>query len=268
MTNDLALTPDSVRYIKGAVGVPLPRPFSGRWLIPWLCGVSSLRWQIAAYTGVALTAAGTGLLAHRWEIGLAAGIMAAALPSSLFNLSHPVLIDAPAMGLAVMAAVASAHGLWPIAVVLALASGAAKETGPVFAALYAWNPLLLVGLLAPAVLAVVRQRGPDVLDEKNAWILQHPIRASREYHHGQWLDGLVMVAPWGGAIVGLVALDWRLGAVLVVAYAQLAIATDSVRLYQWAAPSLCLAACAVVPVAWLPVLVVAVVWNPLRGNGI
>jgi hypothetical protein len=51
-------------------------------------------------------------------------------------------------------------------------------------------------------------------------------------------------------------------AVLALAYAQLLIATDSVRLYQHAAgPVLAVAAAQVVPVAWLPLAVVVhVVW--------
>ena len=71
-----------------------------------------------------------------------------------------------------------------------------------------------------------------------------------------------MVAPWGVCLAGLVGSDWRLWLVLAVAYAQLLIATDSVRLYQHAAgPVLAVAAAQVVPVAWLPLAVVVhVVW--------
>lgn len=191
--------------------------------------------------------------------------MVAALPSSRFNLTNPVLVDAPSMALAVWAAVCVREGLWPLGIALILASGMVKETGPVFGALYAWHPVLLIGLAAPAVRALLARPGSDVLDEENAWILAHPFKAGQKYHN--WLDPNLIV-PWGAAIVGLAALDLQLGALLAVAYAQLLVATDTVRLYQWAAPVMCVAAAGAVPAAWLPLLVVLTVWNPLAGNGV
>lgn len=263
----MRLTPDGARYLALAQHEPVPRPFCYRWALPKACSASKARWHVASIAGVLVAALGTGFLAPDWKRGIAAGLMLVALPSSRFNLRNPVLVDAPAMALAVCASVAWQEGLWPLGIALTLASGTVKETGPVFAALYAWNPVLLVGLVAPAARALLAKPGPDVLDAENAWILRHPIEASKKYHKGLWLSG-VMIAPWGGALVGLAALDWRLGACLAVAYAQLLIATDTVRLYQWAAPLLCVAACAAVPVVWLPVLVVVTVWNPLAGNGV
>jgi hypothetical protein len=191
--------------------------------------------------------------------------MVAGLPVSRFNLGHPVLVDAFAMGVAVAAAVVAEWSI-PGAVVLAVVAGCVKEAAPVFAAAYAWNPWLLLAMVAPAIRALWKT-GPDVLDEKNRWILDHPFRAGREAHKGLWLRG-IMLAPWGGAIVGFAGLDWHLAVVLVLGYGQLLVATDTVRLYQWAAPTLCVAAVGAVPEVWLPVLVVWTVWNPLAGDGV
>lgn len=206
-------------------------------------------------------------LAPSLQTGVAAGLMMVALPSSRFNLRNPVLVDAPAMALAALAAVLAPVNL-PAAVAVALVAGACKETAPGFAALYAWNPWLLLGLVAPAIRAVTAKTGPDVLDDENAWILEHPVKAGWKYHRAQYLDGLVMVTPWGGALVALAVMDLRLGVLLAVAYAQLLVATDSVRLYQWSAPLVCVAAATAVPPAWLPILVVLTVWNPCAGNGV
>lgn len=261
------LTPDGFRYLHLARGERIAAPFHFRWLVPKFCTTHPKRWVAVAVGSVVLTAVGTGLLADGWKQGLAAGLMMAALPISRFNLRHPVLVDAPAMACAVLAAVAVQEGLWPLGLLMTLAAGSIKETAPVFAAIYAWHPVLLVGLLAPALRGLAR-RGSDVLDEENAWILDHPVKASLKYHKGQWLDGEQMLSPWGGALVALVAIDWRLGLLLAVAYAQLLVATDTVRLYQWAGPIMCVVAVSTVPVAWLPLLVAVTVWNPLGGDGL
>lgn len=261
----MRLTPDGARYMALSTGRRAPRPFHLRWFLPIACRQSIIRWRVTAWASWAALAVGTGFLASDWKRAVAAGLLIAALPSSRFNLRNPVLVDSTSMAFAVWAAVCVQEGLWPLGLVLILVSGMVKETGPVFGALYAWAPVLLVGLVAPAVRALLAKPGPDVLDAENAWILAHPFRAGQKYHY--WLDP-IMVVPWGGAIVGLAALDWQLAACLAVAYAQLLVATDTVRLYQWAAPLLCVAACVAVPTAWLPVLVVVTVWNPYAGSGV
>lgn len=261
----LRLTPDGARYMALATGRAVPRPFTYRWVLPKVCRRNITAWRVTAWASWVAVAVGTGFLASDWKRAIAAGLMIAALPSSRFNFRNPVLVDSTSMAFAVWAAVCVQEGLWPLGIALILVSGAVKETGPVFGALYAWHPVLLVGLAAPAVRALLAKPGPDVLDAENAWILAHPFKAGQKYH--DWFDP-IMVVPWGGAIVGLAALDWQLGVLLAVAYAQLLVATDTVRLYQWAAPLMCVAACNVVPVAWLPLLVVLTVWNPLAGNGV
>lgn len=263
-------TPDGVRYLALAGGERVPRPFHFRWLVPVVCRDAAWRWQAVTVVSVVLTAVAAGLLAPSWEAGLAAGLMLVALPGIRYSLSAPVLVDAPALCLAAWAGVA---GDWWLAVVLACVAGACKETGPVFAAAFAWSPWPLVGLVVVAARALMRP-GPDdpirrvrtvTPQSELAWIARHPFRAGWKYH--DWRSPL-MVLPWGGALAALGHLDWQVVVVLVLAYAQLLVATDTVRLYQWAAPVVCVAAATAVPVAWLPLLVVATVWNPFAGNGV
>jgi len=263
--SDLAITPDGARYLAARP----PAPFHLRVLIPWLCQDIAARWLAAAWCGLAAMALGIMLLAPTWQAGVAAALLAAALPMVRFNIEHPVLVDLPALGLATLAAGLWHVGWWPAALLVVLLAGAAKETAPVFAALFAWTPVLLLGLVVPLIVRWRREPGDDVLDEHNAWVLAHPIQAAREYHDG-WLRNLDprLVAPWGAAVVALAAPTWQLAAVLAVAYAQLLIATDTVRLYQWAAPVVALAAVAAVPWQWWPVLIVATAFNPLRGDGL
>ena len=260
------LTPDSARYL--TVRTP-PAPFHLRVLIPWLCGHSAIRWYVATWVGSALIALGTALMAPGWP-GIAAAALVLALPSVRFSLSHVVLVDMAALGLATTSAGLAVHGWIIPALIVALLAGAAKETAPVFAALFAWNPLLLVGLVVPAIVKLVRTPGTDVLNEpEHAWILAHPIQAGRKYHHRMVVDAMpVLLTPWGACILALGAPSLQLGATLVVAYGQLFVATDTVRLYQWAAPVVAVSATSAVDPRWWPLMVLVTLFNPFRGDGV
>lgn len=263
--SEIAVTPDGMRYLKRT---ELPAPFHLRWLVPFLCRDESTRWDAAAWLGFAGLTFGTWALVGGWA-GVAAALLVAVLPSVRFGLAHRVLVDLPALGLATLSAAAWVNGWTVVAVVLAVVAGASKETAPVFAAVFAWTPVLLIGLIAPVVIDALRRRGVDDLDEHNTWILAHPVQASRQYHAGfvTHLDPR-LVAPWGAAVVALAAPSWQLAAVLVLAYGQLVVATDTVRLYQWAAPVVAVSAIAAVPWQWWPVLIVVTAFNPLRGDGV
>ena len=260
------LTPDSARYL--TVRTP-PSPFHLRLLLPWLCRQSPTRWYLATWLGVALMALGTALMAPGWQ-GIAAAALVLTLPSVRFSLAHVVLVDMAALGLATTAAALAVHGWIIPAIIVALLAGAAKESAPIFAALFAWNPLLLVGLLVPAVVKLVRKPGTDVLKEpEHAWILAHPIKAGRKYHARMVIDAMpVLVTPWGACVLALGAPSVQLFATLAVAYAQLFVATDTVRLYQWSAPVVAIAATSAVGPRWWPLMVVVTLFNPLRGDGV
>ena len=64
---------------------------------------------------------------------------------------------------------------------------------------------------------------------------------------------------WGGAL--------QLVAALAAGYLPLLIATDSVRIYQWAAPVVALACVTVLPAWSLPFVALSIVVNPWRGAG-
>ena len=254
------LTPDGARYI-AAVDQRVARPFHLRWLLPKLLGRRGRAWLWTSRLAVVAVGILTAIYAHSpWMACVAF------LPGVAFSWRYPVLVDAVGMTLALAAAVLWPV-CWPAALVVALVAGCVRETSPVWAAIYAWNPLMLIGLVPVAIRALQRQ-GVDVLDEENAWILRHPIAASRKYHAGLWLEPTVMVAPWGGLLAGLGALDVQLGVALAAGYGQLAIATDSVRLYQWAAPVLALATVHALPAWALPFVAVSVVFNPWKGPGL
>ena len=272
-------TPDGVRYLHLGDGDPVPRPFHLRWLVPFVCRRVPARWFGVTVGAWMLATVCVGLLAPTWQTGVAAALLFCWLPGIRYGLRAPILVDLPALALALVAAVCVKHGEVEVAIVVAMLAGACKESAPVFAAAFAWNPWLLVGLVAPAIRAVWVKPCPPADDplkrwqtatpmEEHEWILAHPWRAGWKHHQSKWLDGMWMIAPWGATVVAAAAMDWQLATVLALGYGQLLVASDTVRLYQWAAPVVCIAAVSVVPVAWLPVLVVATIWNPLAGDGV
>lgn len=253
------LTPDGIRYL-AAARQRVARPFHLRFALPMILGDDIRRWVWCTRIAMVAIAVLSALYAHSpW---MACVVL---LPGVRFNLRRPVLVDATALALALGAAVVWPHS-WYLAVALALLAGCVRETAPVWAAIYCWHPLLLVGLIPVAIRALQRQ-GADVLDGENAWILEHPIAASRKYHKGMWLDPRVMLTPWGGLLAGLAGMDLQLGAALAAGYAQLLVATDSVRLYQWAAPVLAAATVQALPGWALPLVALSIVVNPWRGTG-
>lgn len=262
-------TPDEYRYIHAAAGVRMPRPFNLRWFIPFLCKNESHWLSINIWALIAIAGGVIGLGNHMglsgWQT-LAAAAMTISLPGMRFGFTH-YLVDLPALGFATLAAASYVGGLWWLAIPLVLMSGASKESGPIFAALFAWSPVLLVGMIIPLIFYFVRKPGPDIMpNPTHQWILEHPFKAGIKWHASPLSP--FYVVPWGAVLVGLTHPSWQLVAVLIVAYAQLFVATDTVRLYQWAAPIFTLAAVQAVPTAWLIVIVIATVWNPLQGDGI
>jgi hypothetical protein len=89
-------------------------------------------------------------------------------------------------------------------------------------------------------------------------VYEHPVITAMESHRGRWRDAWLMVAPWGATLAALYRPSWQTLLILVLAYAQLLVATDTVRLLHTAAgPVMALAAAQVLPVQWLPLILVA-----------
>ncbi len=259
----MSLTPDGVRYVASSKR-RVARPFHYRWLAPTLCRDSKKRWVWTARISVLSLAP-----LIWWYVGGIRGLAAIGLLVGFagvvrFNLEHPVLVDAPAMAAALLCACLVQDGRWMAAIPVALFAGTIRETAPVFAAAFAWSPLPLLGLI-PVAIRHLQAEGPDVLDEENRWILDHPLKASRKYHQGFTIPNWVL--PWGMGILCLAHPTWQLAVAAVLAYGQCLVATDTVRLYQWCWPVVALCAVQAVPLRWLPVVVVAHLANPFQGNG-
>lgn len=250
--NAVPITPDGHYYLAAARGEPVPRPYAYRWLLPMLLGPDPWRWTLCSY--LSLAALGPIAYGYFGALGLEGWPRAWAVLVLLLlqgvtrtSLRYPVLLDAPSFALALATAGAArvGGGALPLAVLLALAGGATKEAAPVFAALWAWSPVPLVGLAAagwwarhvdPDVAAPEGYRVPPV-EPLPAWLV-HPVREALALRRRIGMDGALYVRPWGAAIAGLAAPTWQLGLTLAVAHAQLLQAQDTLRLTAWAAPVL------------------------------
>lgn len=260
--------PDAARYMLAGHGKPVARPFNLRVLLPAICGADVKLWSIVWWASWPVAALGmawwtfeAGLV---WQQMIAAPILLLALAGVWGpHVVRPVGVDLPAMAVSIVAVAALHAGWWPLAIVLACVAASIKETSPVFMALWAWNPILLVGLVVPVVVSFFRRPVMDevTLNPVLKRVHDHPIRSAFEHHAGKWRDPR-MVLQWGGCLAAFYTPSLRVAAVTLAAYAQLIVATDTYRLIHTAAgPALAVAAVQVIPVPWLAlVCAVSAVW--------
>lgn len=262
----MLLSPDEYYYYTAAAGQAVPVPYSRRWLLPRLIGPHPRRWRavtLASFAALPLVA--TGYFRSRgldgWALVFATALLCS-LPGLRLPLKLSILVDAPSFVGALAVAWSTTEGPWWLTVGLSLLVGATRETGPVFAALWAWSPWPLVGLAAVGWWC--SSVGPPKPDEE-PWLV-HPYREAWQLRWQIGLDGSLYLRPWGAALAGLAAPSWQCLATVAVAHAQLFAAVDTVRLAVWAGPVLVLGAARVIPPALWPLAVVVTLVHQERNR--
>lgn len=270
------LGPDAQRYLAAGDGQKVTRPFHLRWALPALCGTNlRLWWAVWISSWIVLGVSTVGWAFARGLTpaqAILTGGLLLGLPGILGpEVSIPVQVDLPATALTMLGVSLMVTGQ-PVWMVLGLivigCASSVRETAPICAALWLWSPWPLIALIVPAIIALARRPAESTGIAEWDRITDHPFRTALEYHAGRWRDARLMILPWGLCLVGLYALDWRLAIILGIAYAQLLIATDSVRLYQHiAGPALAFAAASLIPDPWVPLALVGHlfwIWKPER----
>lgn len=247
------LTPDGKQY--GAIETA-QRPFCLRWLVPVLFRRHLKAWSWFTGGSLVVCAALCAALALQAGLGTERAIFAAALFCGLPGLFHvnatiPLLVDAPALAF-MFAAVLASDVTW-LAVGLVVVGAMVKETVPIFAAAATLNPWLLLGLVPVAIAAVVtRKRSTANL----GWKKQLP----------KLLNAMAVLLPWGACLAALWAPTPAMLVSLVLGYGLLAWASDTARIYQWAAAPMIVATAAIIPDAWLLPVALAHLFSPFLGD--
>ena len=267
------LSPDGERYLQMGGGIAQPMPFHLRPGLPAICRMSRGRWVAANLIGMAFAAWLVGCLAMlHGATGNQAAFATAlflGLPWVRFCFSRPVLVDMPGLALTLLAAVSWMEGYLVLPLVAVVAGALISEKVPIWAAIFAWSPLLLVGLAIPLARRLLFKPAAVNENDRLSDTLTHPLRSGLESHRHFWRDPRVMLLPWGACLVAVIhPMGWWMAAALAAGYAQLLVATDTVRLYQQAAPVVCVATALAVPLEWMPAVLVAHWFNPWAGEGV
>lgn len=260
------LAPDSHRYLAMGRGERAYKPFHRRILFPYICKDVQWRWRILTEISLVYLPLLVGLYLWlnglSWQAVLFGVVIMAGMPSMRFWYKTPVLVDAPAICLAISAAVLPP----PYNYITVGVGGLASEKVPIFAALYAWDPTLLFVGAIPLVLIefFIKPGKTDQMSREES--LDHPFLTAQRFKAGAWFNPDLMLWPMGVALTSLFYPTWQLMATIVVAYAQLFVATDYARLYVWAVPVMALQA-GMVGIEWMIPLAALHLFNPRAGGG-
>lgn len=258
--------PDATRYLIAANNGAVGRPFHLRWLLPKLCRTDVRRWWwmwVLSWPVLFGSTVWWVSADHGWQVAVAAAGLLVGLPGVLGpRVTIPIQVDLSSSAVTMFGcALAVNVSMWAGVCVIAVAA-MMSEKAPIIGSLWLWSLWPLVAVFPVVVAAVLITPGKDPLGDEFDRIAKHPVQTAFEAHAGRWRDAWLMVAPWGVTLAALYQPDWRLIVILVVAYAQLLVATDTVRLVQKVAgPPMAVAAATIIPVEWLLLAVVVhVVW--------
>ena len=250
MNYDKRMAPDSYQYAAIAKGQRVVAPFWMRWLVPFVLRERGYLWE-----AMTLVCTMTLHACVAFAYGPRAALLLAPMHLISWNIKVPVQVDLAALALVSLALVVQ-H---PVAlIILGIYAGAVRENAPIMAAVAAWSPWPLVGLVG--ILPGLRwRRRIDPTVDKNPWLVQ-PWQTTFASKRLLWMNPRIMLFPWGLALPLALTqgLTLRLALALAVAYAPLLRASDNARLYLWALPVvLGYAVQAPISEAWWPAILLA-----------
>jgi hypothetical protein len=219
---------DGARYTSGE---PQPSPFHRRFHA-WPPRVL----MIVTWASFVATAAMLGTPQR--------ALMFLVLPGAWMCCVMPTTVDGPSMATSVVSSILVSRGdsiSIACGVAMAALGGAMHERAPVFAALYAWSPWPLLGLVAVqwwSRPALARHSSPELADR----LVGHKSTLATMLAHKPHVDllnegGLVWALrgiPLWAAHAGAPLQAW---VALAVAFASRLVGTDTARCLMWAAPA-------------------------------
>jgi hypothetical protein len=224
-SNGVNPCPDGIRYTSGELQ---PKPFHRRWN-HWNPRV------LTALTWLSFVALAASM--GNWQ----KAALFAALPGVWVCATLPTTVDGPSIAFAWGASIAWSTGHHGLAIACSILGGFIHERSPMFAAVYAWTPWLLVGLASPFLLGLRGAAKPKwgigkVSEELCGHDLRGAVRAHRRFQ--DFLDWRQVVFPLRAvlpmaAYYGVTPAAW---ASFAVAFASRLVGTDTARFMLWAAP--------------------------------
>lgn len=245
-------------------------PFQYRWLMPFVCKTSVLRWT--AVTDICLLSLLPlmGFILYLLGASPVACIAGAASVIGLagafsFNRVFPVLVDAPAMALMLVAYVFFLLGWTEAFIAVSVLSGCVKESAPLYLLGLTLNPLAAIGFVSPVIMGLFFRGGDNPESVKGFPGIGVPW--SYTFGFRNWRNVQQLVLSWGGLLAAALFPSTQLLASLFLGYAPLVKVTNTVRVIQWAFPAVIIAVFTNVPdYACIP-LALATIFNPYRTNG-
>ncbi len=208
--------PDGDRYTSGK---RQPYPFNRRFCHwhPQVLILASLGSVVAL-----------GALMGTWK----GALLLTTLPGAWVCVTRPTTTDAPCMLLAWLASM-----LFPthpyFAVLLSCLSGVIHERGPVFAVLYAWHPLLLIGLVGVQWWRKAAPADDDVRVGRGLWSSLKQHRRDHDWLNWEQTIFPLRAIPLLAAAYGTSLAAWT---TLGFTWATRLVGTDLARYAFWAAP--------------------------------
>jgi hypothetical protein len=236
------LTNDGATFMLAAAGRAVASPFRWRVLYQWLLRAAGCGGEVVSEEAKGATVRFVGVR-NAFIIGYV-GIAAAVFAFGInFGWYEAALFFGSGWGkiMAYMLTQAD-HIAWPLAlfamaagpkygIPLAMGAGLAHERAPIFLAMWTREPLYLLGCVPVAVAALLAKKGAPTRYEADS--VRKPVRTA--WIAQSYRGVLSLVAPLGLFAFGVDESNWWVG---VVAYLQIFVATDRVRLYTWCLPAL------------------------------
>jgi hypothetical protein len=260
--------PDSQRYWHAGGGNRLYGQFNLRWLLPFICRQNEKVWEAVTQGSVILLAPALYFYLVSFGLSVEQGLLGSALVCGLsgvyiMNYIGKYLNDATGMLFMLLSAGSFYSGYWELSILFSAVGSCVKESVFVYSAIAGMNPLALLG----GVVVLIRKlfwkpASNDLLGDWNHEILDHPFKTGWKWHKDTFTDWTLMLAPWGLVLLfGLVGM-WnvntlQIALMLGISYLTVFMATDTVRLYQWAFPVVVASAVTVIPLEWsIPVILI------------
>jgi len=260
------LSTDGLVYLRAASGQRVHAPFHLRWLVPFAMPPRFGAWVALGLVSLVASAVLIAWYAQIQGVPAPMTVVGLWVTCSLYRVTafFPALVDGPALAVALLSACLALRRMPLYAAAAGILCGLISEKAGLFAAAWSQSPWPLACVPATAAIAALR-RPQTGSDDEGVWPWGQLARV-RQKRSGRVNSITALALPWGAglaaALGGWAPVDL---VALALAYGQLLIGMDCVRLYQWSAPLVLCKTAHVLPPRWHAAAVLFGWVNPWGG---